>query len=128
MPKRQDPVDVQVGKNIRIFRTAKGYSQTQLGKALGVTFQQVQKYEKGLNRVGSSRLAKLSKILGVPINRLFADGLESGNGMETSSEIVTDLLIKPYAIRMLRALANIPDQKTRRSLVILTETIAVREE
>jgi transcriptional regulator with XRE-family HTH domain len=121
MAKKPDPIDIHVGKNIRIFRLAKGLSQSELGDAIGVTFQQVQKYEKGTNRVGSSRIVKLAIALGVPVNRLFSDGgkeVVSGKG-----EIVTDLLAKPYAIRMLKALANIPNNKTRLSLVELTESI-----
>jgi len=121
MAKKPDPIDIHVGKNIRIFRLAKGLSQSELGDAIGVTFQQVQKYEKGTNRVGSSRIVKLAIALGVPVNRLFSDGgkeVVSGKG-----EIVTDLLAKPYAIRMLKALANIPNDKTRLSLVELTESI-----
>ena len=74
MAKRVEPVDKLVGKNIRIFGLAKGISQTEVGEAIGVTFQQVQKYENGTNRFGSSRLAKLSKVLGVPINRFFNTG------------------------------------------------------
>jgi transcriptional regulator with XRE-family HTH domain len=121
MAKKPDPIDIHVGKNIRIFRLAKGLSQSELGDAIGVTFQQVQKYEKGTNRVGSSRIVKLAIALGVPVNRLFSDAgkeVVSGQG-----EIVTDLLAKPYAIRMLKALANIPNNKTRLSLVELTESI-----
>jgi transcriptional regulator with XRE-family HTH domain len=121
MAKKPDPIDIHVGKNIRIFRLAKGLSQSELGDAIGVTFQQVQKYEKGTNRVGSSRIVKLAIALGVPVNRLFSDGgkeVVSGKG-----EIVTDLLAKPYAIRMLKALANTPNNKTRLLLVELTESI-----
>ena len=127
MAKRIDPVDKLVGKNIRIFRHAKRMSQSALGESLGVTFQQVQKYEKGVNRVGSSRLAKLSKILGVPVNRFFDAGGTSADG-PVSGEIVTDLLTVPYAVRMLQALAKIPDDKIRRSLAALTETIAEKRE
>lgn len=122
MAKKPDPVDIHVGKSIRIFRVAKGLSQSAVADALGVSFQQVQKYEKGVNRVGSSRLSRLSKILGVPVNSFFEDG---GKKMEgAGGGIFTDLLSKPYAIRMLKALADIPNDKTRLSLVELTESIA----
>ncbi len=126
MPKRIDPVDTLVGKNIRIFRLAKGVSQTVLGNAIGVTFQQVQKYENGLNRVGSSRLAKIAQVLAVPVSRFFDTG--AGAGGPVSGKIVTDLLSVPYAVRMLQALAKISDNKTRRSLVVLTESIAEKLE
>ena len=68
-----DAVDKLVGRNIRILRLAKGLSQTELADALGVTFQQVQKYEKGTNRVGSGRLLKISAILGVKITDFFEE-------------------------------------------------------
>ena len=121
MAKKPDPVDILVGKNIRAFRLAKGLSQTGLGDALGVTFQQVQKYEKGINRVGSSRLAKISKILDVPVNRFFGDEKAVSGA---TSELVAELLSKPYAIRILKALAKIENKRTCLSLVELTESIA----
>jgi transcriptional regulator with XRE-family HTH domain len=123
MPRKLDPIDALVGKNIRIFRIAKGLSQTDLGQSLGVTFQQVQKYEKGVNRVGSGRLARLSKLLGVPINRFFDNSVVGVDG-PIAGEIVTDLLASPYSLRMLKALAKIPDKEVRRSLVTLTESLA----
>jgi len=120
--KKPDPVDIHVGKNIRVFRLAKGLSQTAVGDALGITFQQIQKYERGVNRVGSSRLAKLSHILSVPVNRFFEDA--GVRGSDATSEVIADLLSRPHAIRMLRALADISDNGTRLSLVQLAETLA----
>ena len=120
--KKPDPVDIHVGKNIRIYRIAKGLSQAAVADALGLSFPQVQKYEKGVNRIGSSRLAQLSHILGVPVNRFFEDAGRNTDG--TGSGIFTDLLSMPYAVRMLKALADIPNDKTRRSLVELTESVA----
>ena len=124
MTKKPDPIDIHVGKKIRIFRLTKGLSQTALGNALGVTFQQVQKYEKGANRVGSSRLSKISKLLSVPVNQFFDDGGKRSYG--ATGEIVTNLLSRPYAVRMLKALADLPDNGTRLSLVQLMESIAER--
>jgi transcriptional regulator with XRE-family HTH domain len=121
--KRVEPLDRQVGQNIRIFRMAKGISQTELGKSVGVTFQQVQKYEKGANRVGSSRLAKIAAILKVPISNLF-DNSASGRDGPVSGPVVTDLLISAYAVQMLKAFAKLPSDKLRRSIVVLTESIA----
>ena len=69
--KRPDPVDVEVGHRIRIQRLARGMSQTALANHLGVTFQQVQKYEKGVNRVGAGRLTRIAEVLGVPVNAFF---------------------------------------------------------
>ena len=80
--KRPDPVDVEVGHRIRIERLARGLSQTALANQLGVTFQQVQKYEKGVNRVGAGRLTKIAEVLGVPVGAFFSgkEMLESEPG------------------------------------------------
>jgi transcriptional regulator with XRE-family HTH domain len=123
MSKRIDPADKIVGKNIRIFRRAKGLSQAELGHALGITFQQVQKYENGRNRVGSGRLMAIARTLGVPIERFFSGTVP---GSLASAEIVTDLLSSPYAIELLKALSKIDDITVRRTLVALTESIAAR--
>ncbi|MFL4968348.1 MAG: helix-turn-helix domain-containing protein [Xanthobacteraceae bacterium] len=69
-PKRPDAIDVLVGHNIRIQRHAKGVSQTELAQRVGVTFQQVQKYEGGVNRVGAGRLTRIAAVLGVPVTAL----------------------------------------------------------
>ncbi|HLH95658.1 MAG TPA: helix-turn-helix transcriptional regulator [Xanthobacteraceae bacterium] len=123
MAKKVEPVDKVVGQNIRIFRSAKGISQSELGKAIGVTFQQVQKYESGANRVGSSRLAKIAKALNTPISSLFDNSATSLEG-RVSGSMVTDLLITPDAVRMLRAFAKLPNDHLRRSILALTETLA----
>ena len=77
MKKRPDPIDVLVGNNVRILRLEKGFSQSDLAERLGITFQQIQKYEKGINRIGSSRLARLSQVLGVSVSRFF-QGSQAG--------------------------------------------------
>jgi len=81
MSKRVGPIDELVGRNIRIFRKAKGLSQARLGSTVGVTFQQIQKYEKGANRIGPSRLAKIATALEVPISRLFDTSASSTDGL-----------------------------------------------
>jgi len=123
MPKRIEPVDKLVGQNIRIFRTAKGISQTELGNAVGVTFQQIQKYERGTNRVGSSRLAKIAAVLEVPISRFFDNRAMASDG-PVAGPVVTDLLTSPYAVQMLKAFSSLPSDRMRRSLVILAQTIS----
>src|SRR5215472_14784939 len=110
MSKRVGPIDELVGMNIRIFRKAKGVSQARLGSMAGVTFQQIQKYEKGANRIGPSRLAKIASALDVPIGRLF-DTSASGSDGHVAGEIVTDLLITPYAVQMLKAFAGIGNEQ-----------------
>ena len=123
MAKRIEPVDKLVGQNIRIFRMAKGISQTELGNAVGVTFQQIQKYEKGANRVGSGCLSKIAGILKVPISHFF-DNSAAGSDGPVAGPVVTDLLISPYAVQMLKAFAKLPSDKLRRSIVVLTVFIA----
>jgi transcriptional regulator with XRE-family HTH domain len=123
MKKATDLADRLVGQNIRVFRKAKGLSQAALGNALGLTFQQVQKYEIGANRVGSGRLAKIAKVLDVPIERFFHNRTSGAEGAD-EGDIVTDLLVLPYALRMLKALKNVPNNKVRLSLVMLAESIA----
>jgi len=123
MPKRAGPIDELVGMNIRIFRKAKGLSQARLGNLIGVTFQQIQKYEKGANRIGPSRLAKIAKALEVPIGRLFDTSASSSDG-PVDGEIVTDLLITPYAVQMLKAFAEIRNDHLSRNIAELTESLA----
>ena len=123
MKKRPDPVDCLVGNNIRILRLERGLSQSDLAGRLGITFQQIQKYEKGINRVGSSRLARLSQVLGVSVGRFF-QGSEAGTPAGIAPEALTDLLAKPYALRMLKAMANVSNNATRLSLVELAECVA----
>jgi transcriptional regulator with XRE-family HTH domain len=126
-PKKPDPVDVEVGQRIRIQRLQSGLSQTSLAEQLGVTFQQVQKYEKGVNRVGAGRLTKIAKVLGVPVASFF--GAQDGAPIERPSERGTassplKLLTVPGALRLLRAYGQLNDGKMRRSVVELVENIA----
>lgn len=84
MIKKLDPVDVRVGSRVRELRMARGMSQEKLGAALKLTFQQVQKYEKGVNRIGSSRLSQIAAALDVPIGALF-EGVQGGTGDDPAS-------------------------------------------
>src|SRR5262245_60849777 len=124
--KRAEPTDKFVGQNIRLVRKAKGLSQTQLGDAIGVTFQQVQKYENGFNRVGSSRLVRIATALDVPVHSFF-HGIVSEKNRPTPTQSVGDLLGAPDAMDMLKALATIPNPKVRRSLVALVESIGAQK-
>lgn len=127
MKKRPDPIDVLVGNNVRILRLEKGLSQSDLAGRLGITFQQIQKYEKGINRIGSGRLARLSQVLGVSVSRFF-QGSDVGMTGDMAPEALTDLLARPYALRMLKALANVSNNATRLSLVQLAESMAELDE
>jgi transcriptional regulator with XRE-family HTH domain len=88
-----------------------------------VTFQQVQKYENGVNRVSSSRLAMIAKTLDTPVSSLFDNSAKGADG-PVSGPMVTDLLIASYAVKMLRAFAKLPSDSLRRSILALTETLA----
>ena len=130
--KAPNPVDKYVGSRVRMRRIMLGMSQEKLGEALGLTFQQIQKYEKGTNRVGASRLQQISEVLQVPVSFLF-DGGPSGviNG-EFSAEsaspaYIADFLATSEGIALTRAFTRIPDSKLRRSIFDLVEQIADRE-
>jgi len=131
--KAPNPVDRYVGSRIRMRRIMLGMSQEKLGDALGLTFQQVQKYEKGTNRVGASRVQQIAQILQVPVSFLFdggpganltADGLSEA----PSSAYVADFLATSEGLALTRAFTRISDAKLRRSIVDMVEQIAAREQ
>ena len=119
-----DAVDKLVGRNIRVLRLAKGLSQTELADALGVTFQQVQKYEKGANRVGSGRLLKISAVLGVKITDFF-EGTDRPH--DTARTSVFEQLAQPEAFRLVQAFSGVDRPNIRRTLVRLIEQIAAEQ-
>jgi transcriptional regulator with XRE-family HTH domain len=130
--KTPNPVDKYVGSRVRMRRIMLGMSQERLGEALGLTFQQVQKYEKGTNRVGASRIQQISEILQVPVSFLFeggpsgiagADGFTGG----TSPAYVSDFLASTEGLALTRAFTRITDARLRRSIVELVDQIAARE-
>ena len=112
--------DVEVGQRIRARRMAKGMSQTELGNLLGVTFQQVQKYEKGVNRVGAGRLVRVGEALDVPVSFFF--GATDGGGEDTRE--ILGFLDTSYSLRLLRAFSRIPHNAVQRAVVDLVESIA----
>ena len=133
MSKRSgDPQDIEVGRRIRARRLAKGMSQTVLATELGLTFQQVQKYEKGTNRIGASRIQQISGILQVPVSFLFEGGPggninADGSREATSPAYVSDFLATSEGLALTRAFTRISDTKLRRSIVDMVEQIAARE-
>jgi len=124
--KRPDPVDIEVGHRIRIERLARGLSQTALANQLGVTFQQVQKYEKGVNRVGAGRLTKIAEVLGIDVGTFFGgkDVLEGGEAKDSGETSPLKLLTVSGAFRLLRAYGDIEDSNLRRAIVDLVEQIS----
>jgi transcriptional regulator with XRE-family HTH domain len=112
-------IDVAVGRNVRIWRMAKGMSQAQLANRLGVTFQQVQKYETGANRIGTGRLVRVAAILGVPISVLF-DGTDGAEPTRSLLALVSD----SRSFRLAHAFAAIKDGALRLSIVRLVEQVS----
>jgi transcriptional regulator with XRE-family HTH domain len=121
-PKRPSAVDAAVGRNVRIWRLAKGLSQAALAKRLGVTFQQVQKYETGGNRITTGRLVKIAGILGVPLSALL-----HGVDAKEPSHSLTALISDARSFRLAHAFAAIAHGAFRLSLVELVEKIAAAE-
>jgi transcriptional regulator with XRE-family HTH domain len=119
--KRPSSIDIAVGCNVRLWRIAKGLSQAQLANRLGVTFQQIQKYEAGSNRIGTGRLVKLASILGISIAALF-DGAEGTGPSRSRLALIAD----KRSFRLARAFAAIADTTVRLSLVNIVEQIAKR--
>jgi transcriptional regulator with XRE-family HTH domain len=131
--KAPNPVDKYVGSRVRMRRIMLGMSQEKLGEALGLTFQQIQKYEKGTNRVGASRIQQISEILQVPVSFLFEGGpstmaAATGASEGTSPTYVSDFLATSEGLALTRAFTRIADAKLRRSIVDLVEKIADQEQ
>lgn len=129
---KPDPVDVHVGNRVRQRRTLLGMSQEKLGHALGLTFQQVQKYERGANRMGASRLHQISQILDVPVEYFFEDlpkddrgrpvsgGASQDGGQEPTRN---DPLTKRETLELVRAYYKITDSRVRKRVFELTKAL-----
>jgi transcriptional regulator with XRE-family HTH domain len=128
--KTPNPIDQHVGSRVRMRRVMLGLSQDKLGAALGLTFQQVQKYEKGTNRIGASRLQEISKILNVPPS-FFFDGSPSAQEVNqpgfrdaTPLRYVADFVTTAEGLQLNRAFAKIRDPKIRQRVVDLVCAIS----
>jgi transcriptional regulator with XRE-family HTH domain len=128
--KAPNPIDKHVGSRVRMRRMMLSMSQEKLGDALGLTFQQVQKYEKGTNRIGASRLQQISHILQVPVAFFFegAPSLpgQSPDGMREapSPAYVADFLATSEGLSLIKAFMRVKQAKLRRRIVDLVEEIA----
>lgn len=123
-----NPIDIFVGSRIRMQRILIGMSQEKLGNALGLTFQQVQKYEKGTNRVGASRLHQISAVLGVSPAFFFEDApnvpaYRRSGALEPVPNFVSDLFATADGLALVKAFIRISSPKTRRAVVALIEQI-----
>ncbi len=124
--KTPNPVDVHVGARVRMRRMLIGMSQEKLGESLGLTFQQVQKYEKGSNRIGASRLYQIGAVLGVPIE-FFFEGLERDpamDGADPAARFDTELLSSAEGIQLNSAFFAISDPRLRKRLLDLVKAMA----
>ena len=131
--KKPNPIDIHVGSRVRLRRTMLGQSQEKLGNALGITFQQIQKYEKGANRIGASRLQQIANVLTVPVAFFFEDapsGTQSVTGMaeENSTTYVVDFLSSSEGLQLNRAFVKISDPKVRRKIVDLVKSLGDEDE
>ena len=129
---RSNQVDAHVGTRVRMRRTLLGLSQEKLGDALGLTFQQVQKYERGANRIGASRLFQLSLILDVPVSFFFEDMVEPEAGTpqgiaiglaEGADSFDHDPMAKRESLELVRSYYRITDEKLRRRVFELVKAL-----
>ena len=133
VPKKQaNPIDAQVGNRVRIRRMLIGMSQEKLGDLLGLTFQQVQKYEKGVNRIGAGRLFEVSRILGVPID-FFYEGVggpaegRPGFAETESAPPVMEFVSSGEGLQLSLAFMKIKDPKVRKRVLDLVKSLAEEE-
>jgi transcriptional regulator with XRE-family HTH domain len=130
--KKPNPTDIHVGSRIRLRRNMLGMSQEKLGETLGITFQQIQKYEKGTNRVGASRLQAIAEVLGVPVSFLFDDapGQETANrglAEDASASLAIGYCTSTEGLQLNRAFVRISDSKVRRKIIDLVKALAAEE-
>jgi transcriptional regulator with XRE-family HTH domain len=119
-----NPIDVHVGNRVRMRRLLLGMNQETLANALGLTFQQVQKYEGGANRVSASRLSAMAEILGVPIAYFFGDLRPDDESVSPEDQRWREHLQRPETIEFIRLYYAIPDQKIRRQFLEMAKTLA----
>tara|TARA_B100000676_G_C18083445_1_gene853065 strand:+ start:2835 stop:3311 length:477 start_codon:yes stop_codon:yes gene_type:complete len=135
MASNPNPIDIHVGGRVRLRRTLLGMSQEKLAQALGLTFQQIQKYERGANRIGSSRLFKLSQILDVPVSFFFDDMTKetaTGGGAQAPATAPEDpsgpdALTKRETLELVRAYYRIPDDRLRRKVFELVKAAGPKD-
>lgn len=130
VPKKQaNPIDAQVGNRVRLRRMLIGMSQEKLGELLGLTFQQVQKYEKGVNRIGAGRLYQVAGILGVPIGYFYEGVIEQAPRLSEMSEDagappVMEFLASGEGLQLSMAFMRIKDPKVRKRVLDLVKSLA----
>jgi transcriptional regulator with XRE-family HTH domain len=124
MPQKPpNPIDVHVGERIRMWRTERKISRITLGEAIGLTDQQIQKYETGANRVGASRLQAICTVLKIPVSFLFEDALGSSLG-DSGMQDMIDFMESEEGVRFVAAFSRITDRNMRRGIARLAGRIA----
>jgi len=123
VPGKPHPVDIHVGGKVRQQRTLLGFSQEKLGEAVGLTFQQIQKYERGANRIGSSRLFDLSRVLDVPVSYFFEDIPDQAKD-ETSETDTNNPMARRETLELVRAYYRIPTANVRKRLFELAKSLS----
>jgi transcriptional regulator with XRE-family HTH domain len=123
-PKPPNPIDVHVGERIRMWRTERKISRITLGDAIGLTDQQIGKYENGTNRIGASRLRQICNVLKIPVSLLFEDVPEPSPGEGGTPQDMIDFMESEEGIRFVAAFIGITDRKMRRGIARLTSRIA----
>ncbi|WP_426958408.1 helix-turn-helix domain-containing protein [Muricoccus radiodurans] len=129
---RSSPIDVHVGTRVRLRRTLLGWTQERLGDALGITFQQVQKYERGVNRIGASRLFDLARVLDVPIGFFFDAMPDDREGARETAEqqdsVDSDALHRRETLELVRAYYRISDPAIRKRVMELTKSLGLSDD
>jgi transcriptional regulator with XRE-family HTH domain len=119
-----NPIDVHVGERIRMWRTERKISRITLGEAIGVTIQQIQKYETGANRIGASRLRQICSVLEIPVSLLFEGAPGSSPFEGGMSQDIVDFMESEEGVRFVAAFSRIADRQVRRGIVRLAGRIA----
>jgi transcriptional regulator with XRE-family HTH domain len=122
--KPPNPIDVHVGERVRLWRTERKISRITLGEALGLTDQQIQKYEKGTNRIGASRLQQICSVLEIPVSFLFEGALGSSASESGMPQDIVDFMESEEGVRFVAAFRRITDRKMRRGIARLAGRIA----
>ena len=133
--KKPNPIDTHVGSRVRLRRMLMGMSQERLGDSMSLTFQQVQKYEKGVNRIGASRLFQISKILDVPVQFFFEEAPDlaearaaPGMAEPESQTFIIEFLNSREGLELNRAFSKISDAKIRKSVIDLIRALSATNE
>jgi transcriptional regulator with XRE-family HTH domain len=133
--KQPNPIDIHVGSRVRLRRMMLSMSQEKLGESLGITFQQIQKYEKGTNRIGASRLQHIARVLQVPVSFFFEDAPGGSGGPDNAgmaespqTKYVVDFVNSAEGVQLNRAFVRIKNPKLRRRIIDLVRAVAGDEE